>query len=125
MKSVLLLAITIISEVFGSTMLKLSEGFTNPLPSLGVILGFLNAFLFLSLTLKSMQLSTAYAAWSGVGTALISLVGVFLFHEQFNAVKLAGLLFVITGIILLSHSEGEVQGGKDASVQQTQTGESQ
>ncbi|MFC3041471.1 DMT family transporter [Virgibacillus xinjiangensis] len=115
MKGLLLLAITIISEVFASTMLKLSEGFTNPLPTIGVILGFLNAFVFLSLTLKSMQLSTAYAAWSGVGTALISIVGVVLFQEHFNAVKLAGLLFVITGIVLLSLSEEKAQAADHAS----------
>ncbi len=78
MKGFLYLALAIVSEVFGSTMLKLSEGFTQAWPIIGIIAGFLSAFTFLSFSLKTIDLSSAYATWSGVGTALTAIVG-FLF----------------------------------------------
>jgi multidrug resistance protein EbrB len=66
MKSVVYLSLAILSEVFGSTMLKLTDGFTNTLPIIGVVIGFLFSFSFLSLALKSIPLSSAYATWSGL-----------------------------------------------------------
>lgn len=59
MKGLLYLALAIVSEVFGSTMLKLSEGFTQAWPIGGVIAGFLSAFTFLSFSLKTIDLSSA------------------------------------------------------------------
>lgn len=71
MKVFLFLAVAIVSEVFGTSMLKVSNGFTKVLPSIKVVLGFASAFFFLSKASQHIQLSTAYAIWSGVGTALI------------------------------------------------------
>lgn len=70
MRGFLYLALAILSEVFGSTMLKLSEGFTQFWPIIGVAAGFLSAFTFLSFSLRTIDLSSAYATWSGIGTAL-------------------------------------------------------
>ena len=69
MKGYIALGISIISEIFGTTMLKLSDGFSNLLPSIGVIIGFVIAFYCLSLCLKTIPFSLAYAIWSGIGTA--------------------------------------------------------
>lgn len=84
MKGMLYLTGAILTEVFGSTMLKLSQGFTQLLPSIGVLIGFGCAFTFLSLALKTIELSSAYATWSGVGTALTALVGLVLFNETIS-----------------------------------------
>lgn len=104
MKGYIALGISIVSEIFGTTMLKLSDGFTNLLPSICVIIGFTIAFYCLSLCLKTIPLSLAYAIWSGLGTAFTALIGVLLWKEAFNAFSLAGLMLIIGGVILLNAS---------------------
>lgn len=112
MKGILFLMVAVLSEVFGSTMLKLSNGFTNFMPSIGVIVGFSLAFLSLSFALKTIPLSSAYATWSGLGTALTALIGVFLFQENFNLFKVLGLCLVITGIYLLNSTTQKIEGNQ-------------
>ncbi|KLV23311.1 multidrug efflux SMR transporter [Bacillus sp. FSL W7-1034] len=105
MKGMLYLTGAILTEVFGSTMLKLSQGFTQVLPSMGVMIGFGCAFTFLSLALKTIDLSSAYATWSGVGTALTALVGLVLFNETIHMKGFIGLALVICGVIVLNQSK--------------------
>ena len=69
----LYLSIAILAEVVATSSLKAAEGFTRLTPSLIVIFGYGTAFYSLSLTLRTMQVGTAYAIWSGVGTVLVSL----------------------------------------------------
>ncbi|MCE4048172.1 MULTISPECIES: multidrug efflux SMR transporter [Bacillaceae] len=102
MNPYLLLVVSIISEVFASSMLKATEGFKRLLPSVGVALGYGIAFYALSLTLKTMPIGTAYAIWAGVGTALTAVAGAVLYKESFNSKKVIGLLLVIGGVILLN-----------------------
>ncbi|MBY3620754.1 multidrug efflux SMR transporter [Acinetobacter sp. CUI P1] len=106
MNSYVLLATAIICEVFGSSMLKVSNGFKRIFPSIGVILGMGLAFYSLSLALKTIPLGTAYAIWSGVGTALTALIGVVIYKENFNRKKLLGLLLIIGGVIIMKLSGG-------------------
>lgn len=118
MKGVLYLAFAITCELFGSSMLKLSNGFSRLGPSIGVIIGFLASFFFLSLALKSMALSVAYATWSGVGTALTAIIGVLLFGENLSLLKIFALFLVIFGIALINKSKDEktakILEGQDA-----------
>lgn len=100
------LAIAIVSEVCGSSLLKLSNGFKRLFPSLGVLAGLGSAFYFLSLALQSISLGTAYAIWSGVGTALTAMVGVFFYKERMNIKKILGLLLIIGGVITLKLASG-------------------
>lgn len=102
MNAYFLLAISIVSEVFGSSMLKTTNGFKKVFPSLGVIFGYGIAFYALSLSLKTLSLGVAYAIWAGVGTALTALVGIIIYKEKFNGKKLFGLVFIIGGVILLN-----------------------
>lgn len=104
MRAYLFLSISIIFEVFGTTMLKLSEGFTVLWPSLAVVIGYGISFFFLGLTLKTMALSLAYAIWAGAGTALTVVISVLLWDEVLNVLKIIALLLIITGIILLNTS---------------------
>ncbi|CAH0266157.1 Multidrug resistance protein EbrB [Peribacillus sp. Bi96] len=114
MKGYIALGVSIISEIFGTTMLKLSEGFTNLYPSFGVILGFGLAFYCLSLCLKTIPLSLAYAIWSGIGTALTALIGVLLWNEPFNLITLGGLVLIIGGVVLLNGSHTPKQVGESS-----------
>jgi multidrug resistance protein EbrB len=99
------LGISIISEVFATTMLKLSEGFTILLPSLGVIIGYALSFYCLSLCLKTFPLSLAYAIWAGIGTALTALIGVLVWGDLFNTLSLTGLILIIGGVFILNSSK--------------------
>lgn len=102
MGAYLLLILAIVSEVFGSSMLKITNGFKNLFPSLGVIVGYGIAFYALSLSLKTLPLGVAYAIWAGVGTALTAIVGIIIYKEEFNNKKLFGLVLIIFGVVLLN-----------------------
>ncbi|MCS7067691.1 MAG: multidrug efflux SMR transporter [Meiothermus sp.] len=97
-----LLLLAIISEVIGSTALKASQGFTRLLPSVVVVLGYGLAFYFLSLTLKTLPLNTAYAVWSGLGTALIAVLGWLMLKEPMNSAIALGIALIIVGVVILN-----------------------
>lgn len=99
MNSWALLGIAIVMEVAGTTCMKLSEGFTRPLPSLGIVVFYAAAFAALTLALKQLEVSVAYAIWSAVGTALIALIGVALFQESFTLLKALSLLLIMAGVV--------------------------
>lgn len=98
----LFLALAIVSEVFGSTMLKLSSGFSKLWPALGVVLGFGLAFYFLSLALKNMPLGTAYAVWAGVGLVLTAAVSVVFFGQKVDAGGIIGITLILAGVVVLN-----------------------
>ncbi|WP_308216626.1 DMT family transporter [Pseudalkalibacillus decolorationis] len=106
MNPYVILGVAIISEVFGSSLLKVSNGFKKLLPSLGVVIGMGVAFYCLSLSLKTIPLGTAYAIWAGLGTALTALVGVIVYKESFNLKKFLGLVLIIGGVVVLKLSSG-------------------
>lgn len=102
MNAYFVLALSIVSEVFGSSMLKATNGFKRILPTIGVIIGYGIAFYALSLSLKTIPLGVAYAIWAGLGTALTALVGIIIYKESFNSKTLYGLILIIGGVILLN-----------------------
>jgi small multidrug resistance pump len=102
--SYLYLAIAIVAEVIGTSALKATEGFTRPLPSLVVAVGYSAAFYFLSLALKVIPVGIAYAIWSGVGVALITLIGWLVFRQRLDAPALAGLALIVAGVVLIQFS---------------------
>lgn len=106
MKGYLFLAISIVCEVFATTMLKLSEGFTVIGPSIAVAFGYGISFYSLSLCLKTLPLSLAYAIWSGVGTALTVVLGIVIWGDVFNLYTALGISFIIGGVFLLNQGNG-------------------
>jgi small multidrug resistance pump len=95
------LAIAIISEVIATSALKTTEGFTRWLPSLLVVIGYTSSFYFLSLTLRTIPLGVAYAIWSGVGIALLALIGWIIYHQALNMMAIIGITLIIAGVIVL------------------------
>lgn len=95
------LATAIVAEVFGSSALKLSDGLSKSIPTLGVVLGYGLAFYLLSLTLKQLPLGLSYAIWSGLGTAGAVLVGATLFQEVITPWKLFALALILCSVLLL------------------------
>lgn len=98
----MLLAFSIIAEVFGTTMLKLSNGFSRVFPIIGVAVGFGLAFYLVSIAMMTLPLGFTYAVWSGVGTILTVLIGVFLFNEKINKKAILGIGILLIGIVLLN-----------------------
>lgn len=102
----LYLAIAIVAEVIGTSALKAAEGFSRPLPSLVVIAGYSVAFYFLSLSLKTIPVGIAYAIWSGVGVALITLIGWIVFKQRLDAPALVGLALIVAGVVVIQMFSG-------------------
>ena len=97
----LYLSTAILAEVIATSALKAAEGFTRLTPSLIVIFGYGTAFYALSLTLRTMQVGTAYAIWSGVGTVLISLIAWLLYNQKLDAAAIAGITLIIAGVVII------------------------
>lgn len=102
MRVYVMLAISIITEVFAASMLKMTEGLTNLYPLIGVGIGYAVSFGFLGILLKYMPISVAYAIWAGAGTVLTAIVSVVAFGEIFTAFKIAGIVVIVTGIVVLN-----------------------
>ena len=98
----LYLAIAILAEVVGTSALRATNGFTSPGPSALVILGYGASFYFISLTLNAIPLAVAYAIWSGVGMALISLAGWFFYRQSLGAGEVIGVGLIMAGVIVLN-----------------------
>jgi len=104
MQSWFLLVGAIALEVAGTTSMKLSEGFTRLVPSVLLFLFYAASFLALTFALKKIDVSVAYAVWSGVGTALVAAIGILYFREAATAFKFVSLLLIIAGVVGLSLS---------------------
>ncbi|GAA2562956.1 MULTISPECIES: DMT family transporter [Streptomyces] len=98
----LLLAGAIAAEVVGTTAMKYSDGFSRLGPSLLTLLGYLVSFGLLAQTLKTLSVGTAYAIWSGVGTAAIATIGIVFMGEGMTLAKAAGIALIIVGVVVLN-----------------------
>ena len=96
------LAVAIIAEVIATTALRAADGFTQLWPSLISIVGYVVAFYFLSLTLRSMPVGIAYAIWSGVGIVLISLAGWLIYKQLLDLPALIGMALIMAGVIVIN-----------------------
>ena len=96
------LLIAILTEVVGTTMMKVSQGLTRLIPSILMFVFYAVSFIFMALALKKLEVSTAYAIWSGLGTAVIAAIGILWFQESVTIPKLAGTGLVIAGVVLLN-----------------------
>lgn len=96
------LAIAILTEVIATSVLKAADGFTRWMPSLVVIAGYACSFYFLSLTLRGIPLGIAYAVWSGVGLALVSLIGWIVYRQPLDTAALIGIGLIVAGVVVLN-----------------------
>ena len=102
MKTFIILFFAILSEVIATSSLKFSEGFTKPIPSVIVAIGYGLSFYLLSIALKSMPIGVAYAIWSGVGLILTVIAGMILWKETLDLAKVAGVVLILAGIVLIN-----------------------
>ena len=97
----LYLALAIVFEVFGTTMLKVASGAPSWAPAAGVAVGYGAAFVCLGFALRAVPVGLAYAIWSGVGTALVALVGWAAFGQRLTLAGGAGIALIIVGVVVV------------------------
>ena len=95
------LGLAIVSEVLATASLKSTEGFTRLVPSIVVLVGYSAAFYVLSLTLDTIPIGVAYAVWSGVGVATITLVSFVLYDQKIDVAGLVGIGLIVAGVVVL------------------------
>ena len=100
----LLLTAAIVLEVAGTTSMKLADGFTKLIPSILLFVFYAASFIVLTFALKKIDVSVAYAVWSGVGTALIAVIGILYFRETVTVLKLLSIVLIIAGVVGLNLS---------------------
>jgi len=90
----------IASEVTGSVCMKLSANYTHLIPSVLMFACFATSLAGFPYALSKIDLGTAYAVWSGVGTAATAIIGMVHFHEKATPLKLCGVVVIIMGVIM-------------------------
>lgn len=97
-----LLAGAITAEIIATISMKYSEGFSKLWPSLVTGAGYVIAFALLAQALKTLQVGTAYAIWSGVGTAAVAVIGILFMNETLSLAKVAGVVLIVAGVLVLN-----------------------
>ena len=92
------LAIAGLFEIGWAIGLKYTEGWTKLVPSIITAILMIASFYFLSLAVKTLPIGTAYAVWTGIGTVGAAILGMFLFAEPRDAVRVICILLIIAGI---------------------------
>ncbi len=100
----ILLILAIACEVIGTLYMKLSNGFTKPVPSVLLFVFYVLSTIFLVYALKKIDIGIAYAIWSGIGTAAIAIISVWYFGEPTSWIKIVSVILIILGVIGLNLS---------------------
>jgi small multidrug resistance pump len=97
-----LLVLAILFEVSGTISMKLSQGFTRRGPTIMLFVFYGLGFIPLNLSLRRIEISVAYAVWSGLGMVIITMIGVFYFKEPATMIKIVSIVLIIFGVIGLN-----------------------
>ena len=106
----LYLVVAVAGEVIGTTALKASDGFTRLGPSIVVVIGSAIAFYFLALVLRVIPLGVTYAIWSGLGVALVTLIGWLVYDQRLDAPAVLGIGLIVAGVLILNLWSGSAPG---------------
>ncbi|PRY32596.1 DMT family transporter [Umezawaea tangerina] len=102
MLTYLIFAIAVLGEIAATVSLKLSAGFTRPIPTVVVVVGYLVAFTALARVLdRGMPIGVAYAVWSAFGIAAMAGIGAVFFGERLTPTMVVGLALVVCGVITI------------------------
>jgi quaternary ammonium compound-resistance protein SugE len=96
-----LLVVASLFEVVMALGLKWSDGFTRLGGSAVAIVGSVFSMGLLALALRSLPVGTGYAVWTGLGAVFTALVGIVALGESRDVLRLAGIVAVVTGVVLL------------------------
>lgn len=96
------LVLAIVLELFGTSLLKYTKGFTVFIPTITCLLSYGLCYFFFSKCLSQINLSVAYASWCGIGIVASTLFSVFLFKESITFWGIIGIILVLAGVIILN-----------------------
>lgn len=93
------LSVAILLEVAGTTSMRLSESFTRLTPSVMIFVFYAGSFALNTFVIRVLGLSVVYGVWSGVGTVLTALIGMYYFKEPATAIKLVSIGLIVIGVM--------------------------
>ena len=96
------LALAIVFEVTASAFLQQSAQFTRPWPTLAMVLFYVASFYALSVAIRVIPLSIAYAIWGGVGIILTATVSFVLFRQMLDAAAFVGIGLIVSGVVVIN-----------------------
>ena len=91
-------------EVVWAGSMKLSDGFSKPLPAVVTIVTMIGSFALLAMAMRSLPLGTAYTIWTGIGAVGAAVTGIILLGESASPMRIASLACIVIGIIGLKMS---------------------
>ena len=95
----LVLLVAGLCEIGWAVGLKYTEGFSRLWPSVGTIIAMVVSVALLGLALKTLPLGAAYAVWTGIGAVGTAILGIYLFNEPRDALRLACIALIVAGIV--------------------------
>lgn len=95
----IILSIAGVLEVVWALLLKQSEGFSKPAPTIGFLIALTASMGLLAFALRTLPVGTAYAVWTGIGAAGTAVVGMLWLGEPRDALRLVSLVLLLAGII--------------------------
>jgi len=96
------LVVAIVLEVCGTTSMKISDGFSKALPSVLIFVFYGMSMVCLTFAVKRIDISVAYAVWSGLGTGIVAVIGTAWFGEPLGALKLGALALIVIGVVTVN-----------------------
>lgn len=100
--SYIYLAAAIIFEIIGTMLLPVSDNFTKPFPSLGLIVAYVLSFYFLTFAIKTIPIAIVYATWAGLGVFSVSLLSYIIYGQALKWQSILGLFFIVLGVIIVN-----------------------
>lgn len=88
-------------EIVWASLMKASDGFTRPWPTVGTVGFMIVSFGLLSLAMKSLPLGSAYAIWTGIGAVGAFIVGVLVLGEALTPMRVGGVVLIVSGLVVL------------------------
>jgi quaternary ammonium compound-resistance protein SugE len=95
----LVLFVAGLCEIGWAVGLKYTEGFSRLWPSIATVLAMVVSVALLGWSLKVLPLGTAYAVWTGIGAVGTAILGMYLFGESRDTLRLLCILLIVAGII--------------------------
>lgn len=96
-----------IFEVVWSVAMKESHGFSRLVPSIITIVFMLLSFALLSIAMKTLPRGTSYTVWVGIGAIGAFILGVTMFGESLNPLRVIAALLIFAGVVLLKFATKE------------------
>ena len=97
----MLLLLAGLLEIVWAFTMKLSQGFSRPVPSAATLVAMLASFTLLSISMKSLPLGTAYTVWTGIGAIGAFIVGVSALGEPLTMARAVAAALIVSGLILM------------------------